>query len=117
MHVAPTIAAVQNGEFTTQIHDDLAAMMLAPAEHALGRPIEDGQRRYPFRAGIEATLSRNVRTCSPRQNRYLGLPKNARPARLTSLACNVTRVADWIARPTRDRRAPSHFHGLCSAAI
>ncbi|MFE9127320.1 hypothetical protein ACFYOF_18200 [Streptomyces sp. NPDC007148] len=34
---------------------------------------------------------------------------------LTALACNVTRVADWIADPIHPRRAPSHFRALCTA--
>ncbi|MFC1416341.1 hypothetical protein [Streptacidiphilus cavernicola] len=35
---------------------------------------------------------------------------------LTSLACNVTRIADWITDPTRPRRVPSHFRALCTTA-
>lgn len=34
---------------------------------------------------------------------------------LTALVCNVTRIVDWIAEPTRPRRAPSHFRALCTA--
>ncbi|MFC9099327.1 hypothetical protein [Streptomyces sp. NPDC057072] len=33
--MATTIAPVQDGELTAQIHDDLAAMDLTPAEHAV----------------------------------------------------------------------------------
>ncbi|MET8787489.1 transposase [Streptomyces sp. NPDC004589] len=35
VHVATTIAPVQDGELTAQIHDDLVAMDLTPAEHAV----------------------------------------------------------------------------------
>ncbi|MFI5813827.1 hypothetical protein ACIA7S_23085 [Streptomyces sp. NPDC051643] len=35
VHVATTIAPVQDGELTAQIHGDLAAMDLTPAEHAV----------------------------------------------------------------------------------
>lgn len=35
VHVATTIAPVQDGELTAQIHDDLAAIDLTPAEHAV----------------------------------------------------------------------------------
>ncbi|TFV29880.1 IS5/IS1182 family transposase [Streptomyces sp. T1317-0309] len=35
VHVATTIAPVQDGELTAQIHDALAAMDLTPAEHAV----------------------------------------------------------------------------------
>jgi IS5 family transposase len=74
----------------------------------------DWQRRYAIRAGIEATLSQNVRTCGLRRTRYRGLAKTHVQHVLTGLACNVTRIADWIADPARPRRAPSHFHALCT---
>lgn len=35
VHVATTIAPVQDGELTAQIHDDLAQVSLTPAEHAV----------------------------------------------------------------------------------
>ncbi|MER5917338.1 IS1182 family transposase [Streptomyces sp. NPDC001982] len=82
----------------------------------LDQHTEDWQRRYAIRAGIEATLSQNVRTCGLRRTRYRGLPKTHTGHVLTALACNVTRIADWIAEPARPRRAPSHFHALCTAA-
>jgi IS5 family transposase len=74
------------------------------------------QDRYAIRAGIEATLSQNVRTCGLRRTRYRGLPKTHVQHILTALACNVTRIADWIATPTRSPRPPSHFHALVTAA-
>ncbi|WP_079072597.1 transposase [Streptomyces canus] len=54
-----------------------------------------------MRAGIEAALSQNVRACGLRRNRYRVLPKTHIGHVLTALACNVTRIADWIAEPTR----------------
>ena len=81
----------------------------------LDQHTQDWQRRYAIRAGIEATLSQNVRTCGLRRTRYRGLPKTHVQHVLTGLACNVTRIADWIADPARPRRAPSHFHALCTA--
>jgi transposase len=83
----------------------------------LDQRTEDWQRRYAIRAGIEATLSQNVRTCGLRRTRYRGLPKTHVQHVLTGLACNVTRITDWIADPARPRRAPSHFHALCTAAV
>ncbi|WP_326791283.1 IS1182 family transposase [Streptomyces sp. NBC_00841] len=81
----------------------------------LDQHTEDWQRRYAIRAGIEATLSQNVRTCGLRRTRYRGLPKTHVQHVLTGLACNVTRITDWIADPAHPRRAPSHFHALCTA--
>ncbi|MFC9099326.1 transposase [Streptomyces sp. NPDC057072] len=43
-----------------------------------------------------ATLSQNVRACGLRRTRYRGLPKTHVQHVLTALACNVTRIADWI---------------------
>jgi transposase len=80
----------------------------------LDQRTEDWQRRYAIRAGIEATLSQNVRAHGLRRTRYRGLPKTHIGHVLTALACNVTRIADWIAEPTRPRRTPSHFHALCT---
>jgi hypothetical protein len=81
----------------------------------LDQRTEDWQRRYAIRAGIEATLSQNVRTYGLRRTRYRGLPKTHIWHVQTALACNVTRIADWIAEPTRPRRTPSHFRALCTA--
>ncbi|MGW2557612.1 IS1182 family transposase [Streptomyces sp. NPDC001635] len=81
----------------------------------LDQHTEQWQRRYAIRAGIEATLSQNVRACGLRRTRYRGLPKTHVQHVLTALACNVTRIADWIADPTHPRRAPSHFRALCTA--
>ncbi|MGW7674598.1 transposase [Streptomyces sp. NPDC054775] len=41
----------------------------------LDQRTEQWQRRYAIRAGIEATLSQNVRACGLRRTRYRGLPK------------------------------------------
>ncbi|MET7763660.1 transposase, partial [Streptomyces sp. NPDC005393] len=76
---------------------------------------EDWQRRYAIRAGIEATLSQNVRACGLRRSRYRGLARTHVQHVLTALACNLTRVADWIAEPTTTRRRSTRFHALCTA--
>ncbi|MFD3456035.1 transposase [Streptomyces sp. NPDC058691] len=52
-------------------------------------------------AGFEATLPQNIRACGLRRSRYRGLPRTHVQHVLTTLACNLTRVADWIAEPTR----------------
>ncbi|MEW2471787.1 transposase [Streptomyces sp. NPDC046994] len=46
----------------------------------LDQRTEQWQRRYAIRAGIEATLSQNVRACGLRRTRYRGC-QDARPAR------------------------------------
>ncbi|MGW7386744.1 transposase [Streptomyces sp. NPDC054794] len=73
------------------------------------------QERYAIRAGIEATLSQNVRACGLRRSRYRGLEKTHVQHILTALAWNLTRIADWITTPARTPRPPSHFHALCTA--
>ncbi|MFJ9381783.1 transposase [Streptomyces sp. NPDC101455] len=81
----------------------------------LNQHTQDWQQRYAIRAGIEATLSQNVRTCGLRRTRYRGLQKTHVQHVLTALACNLTRVADWIADPTPTRRRSTRFHALCTA--
>ncbi|MCG7209640.1 transposase [Streptomyces arenae] len=73
------------------------------------------QRRYAIRAGIEATLSQNVRAHGLRRSRYRGLAHTHVQHVLTAMACNVTRVADWIDTTPRTRRRAMHFRTLCSA--
>ncbi|WP_164836088.1 transposase [Actinacidiphila soli] len=70
------------------------------------------QQRYAIRAGIEATLSQNVRTCGLRRTRYRGLARTHVQHVLTAAACNLTRVADWIAEPTTTPRRSTRFHAL-----
>ncbi|MGW7417921.1 transposase [Streptomyces sp. NPDC054863] len=41
-------------------------------QNRLDQHTEGWQRRYAIRAGIEAPLSRNVRTCGPRRTYYRG---------------------------------------------
>ncbi|MET7933839.1 transposase [Streptomyces sp. NPDC005322] len=81
----------------------------------LDQQTKDWQRRYAIRAGIEATLSQNVRACGLRRSRYRGLARTHVQHVLTALACNLTRVADWIAEPTTARRRSTRFHALCTA--
>ncbi|MFJ1559804.1 IS1182 family transposase [Streptomyces mirabilis] len=82
----------------------------------LDQRTEQWQRRYAIRAGIEATLSQNVRAHGLRRSRYRGLAKTHVQHVLTALACNVTRVSDWISSTTRTRRRTTHFHALCAVA-
>lgn len=81
----------------------------------LEQQTEDWQQRYAIRAGIEATLSQNVRTCGLRRSRYRGLARTHVQHVLTALTCNLTRVADWIAEPTTTHRRSTRFRTLCTA--
>jgi hypothetical protein len=76
---------------------------------------EDWQRRYAIRAGIESTISQNVRTCGLRRSRYRGLGKTHVQHVLTAMACNLARVADWIVSTPKTRRRASRLHTLCLA--
>ncbi|WP_311766674.1 transposase [Streptomyces rhizosphaericus] len=70
----------------------------------LDQQTKDWQQRYAIRAGIEATISQNVRTCGLRRTRYRGPARTHVQHVLTALACNLTRIADWITGPTTTRR-------------
>jgi hypothetical protein len=83
----------------------------------LDQTTEDWQRRYAIRAGIEATLSQNVRAHGLRRSRYRGLKKTHVQHVLTALACNIARVADWLDAEPRTCRRTTRFRTLCSAAI
>ncbi|MDX3763314.1 transposase [Streptomyces sp. AK02-04a] len=82
----------------------------------LDQTTEEWQRRYAIRAGIEATLSQNIRTHGLRRSRYRGLKKTHVQHVLTALACNIARVADWLDAEPRTRRRATRFRTLCSAA-
>lgn len=92
-----------------QLHD-------IQTRNRLDQQTEQWQRRYAIRAGIEATLSQNVRAHGLRRSRYRGLARTHVQHTLTAMACNVTRIADWINTPSRTRRRATHFRALCRAA-
>ncbi|WP_443053572.1 transposase [Streptomyces sp. NBC_00285] len=79
-----------------------------PAHPGLAAALRDPRRH-------RATLSQNVRSCGLRRTRYRGLQKTHVQHVLTTLACNLTRVADWIADATPTRRRSTRFHALCTA--
>jgi hypothetical protein len=81
----------------------------------LDQRTEEWRRRYAIRAGVEATLSQNVRVHGLRRSRYRGLARTHVQHVLTALACNVTRVSDWISSTPRIRRRTTRFHALCAA--
>lgn len=77
---------------------------------------EQWQRHYAIRAGIEATLSQNVRAYGLRRSRFHGLARTHVQHVLTALACNITRVSDWVSGTPRTRRRTTRFHTLCLCA-
>ncbi|WP_185842058.1 transposase [Streptomyces sp. WAC 06725] len=79
------------------------------ARNRLDQHTELWQRRYTIRAGIEATVSQNVRAHGLRRSRYRGLARTHVQHILTALACNVARLADWIDTSPRTRRRATHF--------
>ncbi|MFF4277086.1 transposase [Streptomyces sp. NPDC001536] len=81
----------------------------------LDQQTEQRQRRYAIRAGIEATLSQNVRAHGLRRTRYRGLAKTHVQHVLTAMACNLGRLADWHYTTSSARRAP-RFRTLCNTA-
>ncbi|KAB1139391.1 IS1182 family transposase [Streptomyces luteolifulvus] len=84
------------------------------ARNRLDQQTRDWRQRYAIRAGIEATLSQNIRNCGLRRSRYRGLARTHVQHVLTAMACNLTRIADWIADPAPTGRRPTHFHALCA---
>ncbi|MDH6222914.1 IS5 family transposase [Streptomyces pseudovenezuelae] len=81
----------------------------------LDQQTEQWQRRYAIRAGIEATLSQNVRAHGLRRARYRGLARTHVQHVLTAMACNLSRLADWHDTTSSPRRA-SRFETLCARA-
>ncbi|MFJ9909656.1 transposase [Streptomyces sp. NPDC101152] len=84
-------------------------------QNRLDQQTEHWQHRYAIRAGIEATLSQNVRAHGLRWSRYHGLARTHVQHVLTAMACNVARITDWIDATPRTRRRATHFRTLCSA--
>ncbi|MEU6275770.1 transposase [Streptomyces populi] len=81
----------------------------------LDQQTEQWQRRYAIRAGIEATLSQNVRAHGLRRSRYRGLTRTHVQHVLTPMACSLSRLADRYDTTPATRRAP-HFQTLCNTA-
>jgi IS5 family transposase len=104
-HPAPGLALLP----TRELHE-------IQMHNRLDQTTAEWQRRYAIRAGIEATLSQNVRAHGLPRSRYRGLAKTHVQHVLTALACNIARVADWLDAEPRTRRRATRFRTLCSAA-
>jgi transposase len=71
---------------------------------------------YRRRAGIEGTISQDVRACDARYSRYIGLAKTHLQQIAAAVALNCVRLADWflpVSRPKTNRL--SHFARLAPA--
>lgn len=71
---------------------------------------------YAKRAGIEGTLSQEVRLGDLRRTRYIGLPKTRLLHLLIATALNMVRVAAWFAELPFSRTRISPFVALRKAA-
>lgn len=68
--------------------------------------------RYAIRAGIEGTISQEVRAFDLRQARYLGLAKTHLQHIVTATAINMTRLLAWIMGVPRGHTRISRFAAL-----
>lgn len=81
----------------------------------LDQQTEQWRRRYAIRAGIEVTLSQNVRAHGLHRSRYRGLTRTHVQHVLTAMACNLSRLADWHDTTPSGCRAP-RFRTICNTA-
>ncbi len=73
--------------------------------------------KYARRAGIEDTLSRGIRTCEMRRNRYSGLARVHLGHVLTGVALNFLRLGEWFADVPRAKTRTSPFRLLMADAV
>jgi transposase len=75
----------------------------------------EGRRRYARRAGIEGTISQDVRAFGLRRSRYRGLAKTHLQHVATAAAVNLERLAAWFRAAPRAATRTSRFAGLATA--
>lgn len=73
---------------------------------------KDFQDRYAARAGIEGTISQDVRAFGARQSRYVGLAKTHLQQVSSAVALNLSRLHDWLAGTPRAKTRTSRFAAL-----
>jgi transposase len=71
---------------------------------------------YALRAGVEGTLSQQIRACGMRCTRYIGQTKTHLHNILTAVAVNVTRFADYLDHIPHAATRTSSFASLSVAA-
>ena len=74
------------------------------------------KQQYALRAGIEGTISQEVRVSGMRQSRYIGLAKTHVQHVITASALNLLRGSVWLAGQPQRQVQPSRFAALHSAA-
>lgn len=70
------------------------------------------QEQYAQRAGIEGTLSQEVRRCDLRHSRYIGLLKTHLQHILIAVAVNLIRLAAWLDEQPHAKTRQSAFMAL-----
>lgn len=73
---------------------------------------EEGKELYKKRAGIEGTISQEVRSFGFRQTRYIGQAKTHLQHVATAAALNLDRLADWFLGVKRAETRVSAFAAL-----
>jgi len=72
---------------------------------------------YAKRAGIEGTISREIRTCRLRRTRYIGLARTRLGHLLTAAALNFLRLGEWFTGLSRAKTRRSPFATLMTDLI
>ncbi len=72
---------------------------------------------YAKRAGIEGTISREIRTCRLRRTRYIGLARTRLGHLLTAAALNFLRLGEWFMDVPRAKTRRSPFATLMTDLI
>ena len=74
------------------------------------------QKEYDRRAGIEATISRGVRTSRLRRTLYIGLKRTHLGHVLTAVGLNWLRLGEWLLEIPRAKTRHSPFTRLMAGA-
>jgi len=72
---------------------------------------------YAKRAGIEGTISREIRACRLRRTRYIGLARTRLGHLLTAAALNFLRLGEWFTGLSRAKTRRSPFATLMTDLI
>ena len=92
------------------IRRDHAYQVLQEARHH--QKTQEFKALYATRAGIEGTISQEVRAFGARRCRYVGAAKAHFQQLMTAVAVNSVRLAAWIAEQPRGQTRRSRFAAL-----
>ena len=112
-HVRACPAMEQDMTSTAEIHQRPEYEALNAARARMDDPA--WKRRYRIRAGIESTLSQDVRAFGMRRSRYIGLAKTGLQQVCTAAAMNVSRVVNWLDGAPRAKTRVTRFATLAQA--